>query len=153
MDAYKLLPENDPLIATCYTVDDRFVSPEGTSVITAGTLKYAEEWEKLSPEQYYEKKYEAGRRIVARLEKMYPGFTSHIEEMEIATPLTHMRYLNHPGGAIYGYEQDLRQSVFFFPTESKLEGLEFASGWVNACGFGPNYTYADTVALKVAKEV
>lgn len=152
-DAYKLLPGNDPLVATCYTVDDPSVSPKGTSVITAGTLKYGELWEKLPPEQYYEMKYEAGRRIVARLENMYPGFTEHIEEMEIATPLTHMRYLGHPGGAIYGYEQDLMQSVFFFPTESKIENLEFASGWVNACGFGPNYTYADTVASKIAQEV
>jgi len=98
-------------------------------------------------------KYEAGRRIVARLEKMYPGITEHIEEMEVATPLTHMRYLGHPGGAIYGYEQDLMQSVFFFPSESKIPNLEFASGWVNACGFGPNYTYADTLATKIAKEV
>ncbi len=152
-DAYKLLPENDPLVATCYTVDDPQVSPQGTSIITAGTLKYSAEWEKLTPEQYYEMKYEAGRRIVARLEKMYPGFTSHIEEMEIATPLTHMRYLNHPGGAIYGYEQDLMSSVFFFPTESKIKNLEFASGWVNACGFGPNYMFADKVATKIANEV
>lgn len=152
-DAYRLLPENDPLVATCYTVDDPSVSPPGTSIITAGTLKYAEEWEKLTPEQYYEKKYEAGRRIVARLEKMYPGFTNHIEEMEVATPLTHMRYLNHPGGAIYGFEQDIMSSVFFFPTESKIENLEFASGWVNACGFGPNYMFADKVATQVAKEV
>ncbi|MEG2659733.1 MAG: NAD(P)/FAD-dependent oxidoreductase [Oscillospiraceae bacterium] len=153
MDAYKLLPEHDPLIATCYTVDDPLVSPKGTSIITAGTLKYSTEWEKLTPEQYYEKKYEAGKRIVARLEKMYPGFTEHIEEMEIATPLTHMRYLNHPGGAIYGYEQDLISSVFFFPNESKIENLVFASGWVNACGFGPNYLFADNVATKLAKEV
>ena len=98
-------------------------------------------------------KYEAGRRIVARLEKMYPGFTDHIEEMEVATPLTHMRYLNHPGGAIYGFEQDIMSSVFFFPAESKLENLEFASGWVNACGFGPNYMFADKVATRVAQEV
>ena len=152
-DAYRLLPENDPLVATCYTVDDPSISPPGTSIITAGTLKYAAEWEKLTPEQYYEMKYEAGRRIVARLEKMYPGFTDHIEEMEIATPLTHMRYLNHPGGAIYGFEQDIMSSVFFFPAESKLENLEFASGWVNACGFGPNYMFADTVPPRVATEV
>ena len=152
-DAYKLLPENDPLVATCYTVDDPSVSPEGTSIITAGTLKYSTEWEKLSPEEYYEKKYEAGKRIVERLEKMYPGISEHIEEMEVATPLTHMRYLGHPGGAIYGYEQDLLQSVFFFPSESKIENLEFASGWVNACGFGPNYTFADVVASKIAEEV
>lgn len=152
-DSYKLLPENDPLVATCYTVDDPSISPKGTSMITAGTLKYGEDWEKLSPEEYYKAKYEAGRRIVARLEELYPGFTSHIEEMEIATPLTHMRYLGHPGGAIYGYVQDLRQSVFFFPNQSKIENLEFASGWVNACGFGPNYVYADNVAKRIAKEI
>lgn len=152
-DAYKLLPEKDPLVATCYTVDDPEISPPGTSIITAGTLKYSAEWEKLTPEQYYEKKYEAGKRIVARLEKMYPGFTDHIEELEVATPLTHMRYLNHPGGAIYGYEQDVMSSVFFFPAESKIPNLEFASGWVNACGFGPNYLFADKVATKIALEV
>lgn len=152
-DAYKLLPENDALIATCYTVDDPSVSPPGTSVLTAGTLKYGIEWEKLSPEEYFKAKYEAGKRIVERLEELYPGIKDHIEEMEIATPLTHMRYLSHPGGAIYGYEQDLNQSVFFFPTESKIQNLEFASGWVNACGFGPNYTYADKIALKINKEI
>lgn len=152
-DAYKLLPEQDPLVATCYTVDDPSISPKGTSIITAGTLKYSTEWEKLSPEQYYEKKYEAGKRIIDRLEKMYPGLKDHIEEMEIATPLTHMRYLNHPGGAIYGYEQDLMSSVFFFPSESKIENLEFASGWVNACGFGPNYLFADKLATRIAKEI
>lgn len=153
LDAYKLLPENDPMIATCYTVDDSRVSPKGTSIMTAGTLKYAKEWENLSPEEYYKKKYEAGQRIVDRLEKLYPGFKDHIEEMEIATPLTHMRYLSHPGGAIYGYEQDTLQSVFFFPQESKIPNLEFASGWVNACGFGPNYTYADTIAKRICKEI
>ena len=152
-DAYKLLPENDALVATCYTVDDPSVSPKGTSVITAGTLKYGEAWEKLSPEEYYEAKQEAGRRIIERLEELYPGIKDHIEEMEIATPLTHMRYLGHPGGAIYGCEQDLNKSVFFFPTESKIKNLEFASGWVNACGFGPNYTYADKVVNKIIKEM
>ncbi len=151
--AYELLPNGDPLVATCYTVDDPSVSPEGTSVITAGTLKYAEEWEKLTPEQYYEAKYEAGRRIVERLEELYPGVTEHIEEMEVSTPLTHMRYLGHPAGAIYGYEQDLLQSVFFFPQQSQIEDLEFISGWVNSCGFGPNYVFADNVASKIAEEL
>ena len=152
-DAYKLLPDKDPLIATCYTVDDPSVSPPGTSIITAGTLKYSKEWEELTPEQYYEKKYEAGQRIVARLDAMYPGFKDHIEEIEVATPLTHMRYLNHPGGAIYGFEQDINSSIFFFPSESQLPNLEFVSGWVNACGFGPNYLYADKIASKIASEV
>ncbi len=152
-NAYKITPDQDPLIATCYTLDDPTISPAGTSVITAGTLKYSEEWEKLTPEQYYAKKYEAANVIIDRLEKMYPGFREHIEEIEVATPLTHMRYLNHPGGAIYGYEQDLKSSVFFFPAQSYIKNLEFASGWVNACGFGPNYMFADKVATKIAEEL
>lgn len=153
LGAYSLLPEHDPIVATCYTVDDPKVSPPGTSIITAGTLKYAGPWEELPPEQYHEMKYKAADMIISRLEKQYPNLREHIEEIEVASPLTHMRYLNHPGGAIYGYEQDLKSSVFFFPTESCIKNLEFASGWVNACGFGPNYMFADKVAGRIAKEV
>ena len=64
-----------------------------------------------------------------------------------------MRYLHHPGGAIYGYEQDLKSSVFFYPSESKVKHLEFASGWVNVCGFGPNYMFADKLAKRMLKEM
>ena len=152
MNSYELNTEIDPIVSTCYTVDDPSVSPKGTSIVTAGTLKYGEAWEKLSPEQYYKAKYDAANTIVDRLEKRYPGFRSHIEEMEIATPLTHMRYLNHPGGAIYGYEQDLKSSVFFFPRDTFIPNLDFASGWVNTCGFGPNYLYGNSVAKRILKE-
>lgn len=147
-----LMPEHDPIVATCYTADDERISPKGTSVMTAGTLKYAQPWEALSPEQYYEAKYKAADMIIERMEKKYPGLRSHIEELEVATPLTHMRYLGHPHGSIYGYVQDIKSSVFFFPTESKVKNLEFSSGWVNACGFGPNYMYGDKMAQKILKE-
>lgn len=151
-NAYRLMPDIDPIIATCYTVDDPLVSPKGTSIITAGTLKYGSAWEELSPEKYYETKYKAADIIIARLETRYPGIRSHIEEIEIATPLTHMRYLNHPGGAIYGFEQDLKSTGVFFPREEYIENLTFASGWVNVCGFGPNYMYGNTVAKAILKE-
>ncbi len=151
--SYTLMPENDPIIATNYTVDDPKVSPEGTSIITAGTLKYAQPWMDLSPEQYYETKYKAANLIVERLEQRFPGIREHIEEIEVATPLTHMRYLNHPGGSIYGFEQDLKSTLMFFPNESKIENLEFAGGWVNVCGFGPNYLYGNKVANQILEEV
>jgi prolycopene isomerase len=147
--AYTLLPETDPLINTCYTVDDPKVSPEGTSVISAGTLKFGKAWMELSPEEYHKTKYEAGSIIIDRLEKMYPELRSHIEEIEVATPLTHMRYLHHPEGAIYGFEQDLKSSVFFFPREDQIDNLTFANGWVNICGFGPNYMYGAQVADRI----
>ncbi|MBN2652102.1 MAG: NAD(P)/FAD-dependent oxidoreductase [Spirochaetales bacterium] len=152
-DAYTLFPDKDPIIATCYTVDDPKVSPEGTSIITAGTLKYGTPWEELNPDEYYETKYKAANIIIDRLEKRFPGIRSHIEEIEVATPLTHMRYLNHPGGAIYGYEQDVKSSFVFFPREVFIKNLTFAGGWVNVCGFGPNYMFGNQVAKQVSKEV
>lgn len=151
--AYGLTTDHDPIIATNYTVDDPIISPEGTSLITAGTLKYAGAWEELSPEAYYETKYKAAQTIMDRLEERYPGIKDHVEEFEVATPLTHMRYLGHPGGAIYGFEQDVRSSVFFYPQDTFIENLDFASGWVNVCGFGPNYLYGHDMAKKIAKEV
>ena len=41
-------------------------------------------------------KYEAADQIIRRLETRFPGLREHIEEMEVATPLTHMRYLGRP---------------------------------------------------------
>ena len=152
MNSYHLDSKVDPIVATCYTIDDPKVSPEGTSIITAGTLKYGEAWEKLTPEEYKAQKYRTADDIVTRLEKRFPGLRDHIEEMEIASPLTHMRYLKHPGGAIYGYEQDLKSSVFFYPQDEFIPHLHFSSGWVNTCGFGPNYEYGNKVAIKLLKE-
>ncbi len=152
MNSYNLLPDKDPLVTTCYTVDDPSVSPEGTSVITAGTLKYGRPWMNVPADEYYKTKYEMANVIVDRLEKRFPGFRDHIEEMEVATPLTHMRYLNHPEGAIYGFEQDVQSSVLFFPTEDFIENLTSSNGWVNVCGFGPNYIYGYKVANKILEK-
>lgn len=152
-NAYCLDTTIDPIVSTCYTVDDKDGYPAGTSVLTAGTLKFSDAWEKLSPEEYYDAKYAAANTIVDRLEKLYPNLREHIEEIEIATPITHMRYLHHPGGAIYGYEQNLKSSVFFFPQEMFIDNLYFASGWVNTCGFGPNYMYGNKIANRILKEM
>ncbi len=151
-NAYQLDAKIDPIVATCYTIDDRRVSPEGTSVITAGSLKYGTAWEKLSPEEYHEQKYRTAEDIINRLENRFPGLREHIEELEIASPLTHMRYLGHPSGAIYGYEQDLKSSVFFYPQDTFVPHLHFSSGWVNTCGFGPNYQYGEKIASAMLKK-
>ena len=149
----RIVPDKDPLVTTCYTIDDPAVSPEGTTVITAGTLKYGRPWMDIPADEYYKTKYEMADIIVNRLEKKFPGIRSHIEEMEVATPLTHMRYLNTPEGAIYGFEQDVNSTIMFFPNEDFIENLTSSNGWVNTCGFGPNYIYGYKVAKRIlAKE-
>lgn len=140
---------DDPLIFTCYTVDDPSVGPEGTSIITAGCIKYGKPWMELTPEQYYEKKYKCGNSIVDRLEEYFPGLRSHIEEIAVATPLTHMRYLNTSEGCIYGYEQGVNSTGIFYPNKSLMSNLEFTGGFVGLCGFSPNYI----LGYKKAKEI
>lgn len=151
--ASRLEIDGDPMIATCYTVDDPSVSPPGTSLVSLVCLKYAQPWIELPPDQYYETKYREADKLVATVEKHFPGFREHIEEMEVATPLTHMRYLNHPNGAIYGFNQDINSTGPFFPRESFIKNLIFASGWVGVCGFGPNYMLGYATARKTLKSL
>lgn len=63
-----------------------------------------------------------------------------------------MRYLRHPKGSIYGFKQDMESSVFFFPRKDFIENLTSANGWVNTCGFGPNYMYASDIVDNILKE-
>ncbi|SHI01114.1 phytoene desaturase family protein [Clostridium grantii] len=147
---------DDPVVFTCYTIDDPTVSPEGTSIITAGCIKYGKPWIELAPEKYYETKYKGADAIIERLEENYPGIRSHIEEISVATPLTHMRYLNTPEGCVYGYEQDLKATGMFYPNQSLMPNLEFVGGFAGLCGFSPNYIQgykkAHEILMKYSKE-
>lgn len=143
--------KDDPVVFTCYTIDDSTVSQPGTTVITAGCIKYGKPWIELSPEKYYETKYECANAVIDRLEENYPGFREHIEELSVATPLTHMRYLNTPEGCVYGYEQDLKSTGIFYPSKSLISNLEFAGGFVGLCGFSPNYIQGYKKANEILK--
>ncbi len=70
-------------------------------------------------------------------EKTFPGLRSHIEEIEIATPITHLRYLSHPRGSIYGFESYIKDSNVFIPNQPHIKGLYHAGGSVGLAGFQP----------------
>ena len=42
-------------------------------------------------------------RIIAVLDRQYPGIASAIVQREMSTAETFHRYLNTPGGALYGF--------------------------------------------------
>lgn len=144
--------KNDSIIVSCYTLDDPSFSPPGCSQVVIVNLKYAEPWLELPVQQYVESKYRYANDTLDRVEQFFPGFREHIEEIEVATPLTHMRYLGHPGGAIYGFEQHMKnQSMFDSPMQA-IEGLYFASGWVTTCGFQPTLMYGNKIARDIIKD-
>ncbi len=144
------------MVSSCYDVADPDFSAPGTSQANIVTLKYGEPWLSIPPSRYHETKFKCAEEMLQRVEAIYPNVREHMEELEVATPLTHMRYLGHPAGAIYGFEQYTKDSMFFQPGRySSVEGLYFAGGWVGDCGFQPTLetglSAAKTIIRKLEK--
>ena len=138
---------------SCYTLDAPHFSPPGTSQVVVVCLKYGEPWLQLSPEQYYDTKYKCADTLLRRAEEHFPGLREHIEEIEVATPLTHMRYLGHPAGAVYGFDQDLKDTGVFIQRRSPVKGLYFASGWVEINGFQLTLMAGYSTGRRVLKQM
>jgi len=149
----RLETDEDGFIVSCYTLDDPHFSPAGTSQVVVVCLKYGEPWLELPPEQYFETKYRCADTLLTRVEARYPGFREHIEEIEVATPLTHMRYLGHPAGAVYGFDQDIKDTGVFMQRTSPVKGLYFASGWVEINGFQPTLMAGYATGRRVLKKM
>ncbi|MGB4018821.1 MAG: NAD(P)/FAD-dependent oxidoreductase [Syntrophomonadaceae bacterium] len=145
--------ENDYVLLTCYNISDPDASPPGTSQVVIVDLKYGEPWLEIPPHQYYEKKYQLADQLLDRVEHYFPGFREHIEEIEVATPLTHMRYLSTPGGAIYGFDQYAKDSNMFVSPLSPIKGLYFAGAWAGSGGFQPTLSSGAAAARAILKDL
>ncbi len=86
-------------------------------------------------------------------EKVFPEIRNHIEECEVATPLTHMRYLGHPGGAIYGFDQHAKDSALFIERKSPIKGLYFAGAWMGSGGFQPTLNSGAGAAQAILRTI
>jgi prolycopene isomerase len=130
--------DDELMVVSCYDVADPGFSAPGTCQANVVTLKYGEPWLKIPPRQYAEVKNRCAAALLRRVEEVFPNVKKHIEEFEVGTPLTHMRYLGHPHGAIYGYENQTKDSLFFQPGRySPIQGLSFVGGWTGDPGFEP----------------
>ncbi len=131
------IDDEDSMVLSCYNLIDPDFSPAGTCQVAMVTLKYGDTWLKVPPAEYAAEKYRIGDAMVRLAEKVFPGLRDHIEEMEIATPLTHLRYLGHPKGAIYGFDHHIKNSELFVPPQSSVRGLYSAGGWIGYNGYQP----------------
>jgi len=144
----------ETMVLSCYDVADPDFSPAGACQANIVTLKYGEPWMRIPPARYHSVKFQCAESMLRRVEAIFPGVRTHIEELEAATPLTHMRYLGHPEGAIYGFEQYTKDSMFFQPGRyAPIEGLYFASGWIGDCGFQPTLNAGMSAAKSILKKL
>jgi len=146
--------ENGLVAFSCYDVADPEFSPPGTCQVALVTLKYAEPWLRIPPTQYAREKYRCAEAMILQMEKLCPDVRAHMEEVEVATPLTFMRYLGTPGGSIYGFEQYMKDSLFFeAPRVSPIKGLFLAGGWVTDCGFEPTLKSGTSAAGAILRQM
>ncbi|MEJ2284798.1 MAG: NAD(P)/FAD-dependent oxidoreductase [Desulfobacterales bacterium] len=146
--------EDELMVLSCYDISDPQFSPPGTCQANVVTLKYGEPWLRIPPRQYNDVKFRCADAMLQRIEAIYPGARNHIEEIEVGTPLTHMRYLGHPLGAIYGYEMLTKDALFFQPGRySAIDGLFFAGGWAGDNGFEPTLRSGIAAAKSIIKRL
>ena len=82
---------------------------------------------------------------------MAPGARDVLEEVEVATPLTVMRYLGHPGGAIYGFDQDRTDTWPLRGDASHVPGLYLAGSWTTQGGFQPTLMAGLRIATRIIR--
>ncbi|PKN69576.1 MAG: NAD(P)/FAD-dependent oxidoreductase [Deltaproteobacteria bacterium HGW-Deltaproteobacteria-12] len=138
-------------LLTCYDVDDPDFSPRGACQASLVTLQYMQPWLTVPPEKYYDAKYRFADKLIDLAAKVFPDLRKHLEEAEPATPLTHMRYLGHPGGSIYGSEHFTRETGMFLQSKSMIQGLHFTGAWNGSGGFQPTLQSGASAARQVSR--
>jgi phytoene dehydrogenase-like protein len=83
-------------------------------------------------------------RIIARVDEEFPGFAGAVVQRQMATASTMHRYLNTPGGAVYGFAP----GSFTSSARTPVKGLYLASAW----GMGGGYTGAMLGGAAAARE-
>ena len=133
----RTLDAPEAMLFTCYDVDDPDFSPPGACQAALVGLAYAEPWLSVPPHQYAATKNRVAGRMLETLYRVFPKCRDHIEEAEVGTPLTHMRYLGHPGGAAYGFDQYTKDNDYFLERKSPIKGLFHVGAWSGMGGFQP----------------
>ncbi len=148
-----LLP-SDIAVTAYNTVDPEF-SPPGTSSLVCTYIAFAEPWMKLPPSQYAEAKERAAERVLDLAENVAHGIRDHIEVIEVATPLTNIRYSRNVGGSIIGFDETFAGTgLVRMPAQGPIEGLYFSGAWVNiGGGYEPSMYSGFLTSRKVLEDM
>jgi phytoene dehydrogenase-like protein len=109
-----------------------------------------ENWVGLSATEKSERKERWMDRLIADLDREFPGIASAVVQREMSTAETLAHYLNTPGGAIYGFAPEGSVAdVFSFTPRTRIDGLWLASAYT----FGGGFTGAMLGGAEAARQV
>jgi all-trans-retinol 13,14-reductase len=134
--------DNIPFRISAYDNIYEGYSKPGTSTLRILGLSAYEPWRKFEADykagrkkDYYKEKKRWADILIRRAEDLLPGLSSMIEVEEAATPLTNWRFTRNTEGAIYGFEQSVRNAyIKRIDNRTPIKGLYLASAWSNPGG-------------------
>lgn len=148
-------PEKLALYVTNFSGVDPLAAPPGKNVIEiTAYLPYSWEdhWRISQGAQAHQLlKEHTAATLIRRTQKLLPGLRSHIEVMEIGTPITMERHTLNPGGAVYGWAsgQSMASGSYTMERKTPIPNLYLASAW--SAGGGQSNVIA--VGVNVANEI
>ncbi|MGK7875048.1 MAG: carotenoid isomerase [Xenococcaceae cyanobacterium] len=100
-DWQKMEDAEGTIFVSIPTLLDPDLAPEGHHIVHMFTPSKIEDWQRLSPKEYTQKKEETAGRLIDRLEQIFPGLAAGLDYQEVGTPRTHRRFLGRDDGT-YG---------------------------------------------------
>lgn len=139
-------PATAPLTILAPSIRDASLAPQGKGTLTiysSGDIRYGDRW-KTEPGDVRGPAYEAfkdahGQALIERVERaIAPGLSKHIEVVDVATPVTHLRYTGNKDGTIMGQvfnKKNMKLKVS--GNQTPVENLYLASHWAEYGGGVP----------------
>jgi phytoene dehydrogenase-like protein len=110
---------------------DPTMAPEGKTTIVLRFESPWKLWENLEGEEYKNEKKEIEKDAVECLETIYPGISEYIEVVDVATPLTDVRYTGVKDGAYEGFMPSKENMMKSLDMQlPKLKNFYMAGQWL-----------------------
>jgi phytoene dehydrogenase-like protein len=122
-----------PYSFVAYDQIDSGLNEAGPTLASLAGLDRVENWAGLTTEAKRARKDRWMDRIIADLDRQFPGIAGAIVHREMSTSETFQHYLNTPGGSLYGFAPESRD---FMPlAATSIDGLYLASAFTGGGGF------------------
>jgi phytoene dehydrogenase-like protein len=110
--------------------------------------KYKDEGEEHS-DSYIKFKERLCRKLINTMEKVVPGISGHVVDIELGTPMTNEHYIKATRGNVYGTEKGFWQTgPFSFGYQSEIKNLYLCGASIMAHGVaGASYSGVKTAAI------
>lgn len=115
----------------CY---DPSMAPAGKSSITVVLETDYDFWAKLDRNAYLKEKQTASNRVIARLEDKFPGISQKVEEVDVSTPITTLRYTGNYKGSPQGWQTEVGRMGSYPSNVPGIKNLYLAGQWVQRGG-------------------